>query len=83
MNGEIINYSNISKDVGISDQTVKSFFQILEDTLVGFTLPPFHRSIRKRQGCVWSQDQVSREIEGVACHHWKTGFSELFNDTRV
>jgi predicted AAA+ superfamily ATPase len=49
MNGEIINYSNISRDVGISDQTVKSFFQILEDTLLGFTLPPFHRSIRKRQ----------------------------------
>jgi len=25
----------------------------------------------------------AKEIEGVACHHWKTGFSELFNDTRV
>lgn len=49
MNGEIINYSKISKDVGVSDQTVKSFFQILEDTLVGYTLHPFHRSIRKRQ----------------------------------
>ncbi len=49
MNGEIINYSRIASDVGVSDQTVKSFFQILEETLVGFLLPPFHRSIRKRQ----------------------------------
>ncbi len=49
MNGEILNYSKISHDVGVSDQTVKSFFQILEDTLLGFHLPPFHRSIRKRQ----------------------------------
>jgi predicted AAA+ superfamily ATPase len=49
MNGEIINFSRISLDVGVSDQTVKSFFQILEDTLVGFLLPSFHRSIRKRQ----------------------------------
>jgi predicted AAA+ superfamily ATPase len=49
MNGEIINYSKISKDVGVSDQTVKSFFQILEDTLIGFLLPSFNRSIRKRQ----------------------------------
>lgn len=49
MNGEIINYSKISKDIGVSDQTVKSFFQILEDTLVGYMLPSFHRSIRKRQ----------------------------------
>lgn len=49
MNGQIINYSKIAKEVGVSDQTIKSFFQILEDTLVGFVLPPFHRSIRKRQ----------------------------------
>jgi len=49
MNGELINYSRIGKDVGVSDQTVKTFFQILEDTLIGFYLQPFHRSIRKRQ----------------------------------
>jgi predicted AAA+ superfamily ATPase len=49
MNGEIINYSKIARDVGVSDQTVRSFFEILEDTLIGFILPPFHRSIRKRQ----------------------------------
>jgi predicted AAA+ superfamily ATPase len=49
MNGRIINYSKIAKDVGCSDQTVKSFYQVLEDTLLGIHLPPFHRSIRKRQ----------------------------------
>jgi len=37
--GKIINYNNISKDVGVSDQTVKTYFQILEDTLLGFFLP--------------------------------------------
>ncbi len=49
MNGEIINFSKIARDVGVSDQTVKSFFQVLEDTLIGNFLQPFHRSIRKRQ----------------------------------
>ena len=49
MNGEIINFSKIAKEVGVSDQTVKSFFQIVEDTLIGFLLQPFHRSVRKRQ----------------------------------
>lgn len=49
MNGEIVNYSRIARDVGVSDLTVKSFFSILEDTLLGFSLPSFHRSIRKRQ----------------------------------
>lgn len=47
--GGIINYSKIARDVGTSDQTVKSFYQVLEDTLIGFSLPSFHRSIRKRQ----------------------------------
>jgi predicted AAA+ superfamily ATPase len=49
MNGEIINFSKIARDVGVSHQTVKSFFQILEDTLIGFYLQPFNRSIRKQQ----------------------------------
>lgn len=49
MNGEIINYSKIARDVGVSDQTIKSFFSILEDTLIGYSLPSFHRSVRKRQ----------------------------------
>lgn len=49
MNGQPINYSKISRNVNTSDQTVKTFFQILEDTLVGFHLKPFHRSVRKQQ----------------------------------
>lgn len=48
--GAIINYSKIARDVGVSDQTVKTYFQIIEDTLLGMVLPPYHRSIRKAQG---------------------------------
>jgi len=33
----------------VDTKTIQSYFQILEDTLVGFLLPPFHRSFRKRQ----------------------------------
>jgi uncharacterized protein len=47
--GKVLNYTNISKDVGVSDQTVKTYFQILEDTLVGFILPAFDSSMRKSQ----------------------------------
>ena len=47
--GQIINYSNISQDVGADDKTVKNYFSILEDTLLGFFLPHYHRSIRKQQ----------------------------------
>ena len=47
-NGQIINYANISRDVGVDDKTIKQYFSILEDTLIGFFLEPFHHSFRKR-----------------------------------
>jgi predicted AAA+ superfamily ATPase len=48
-NGEIINFTNIARDVRADVKTVQSYFQILEDTLVGILLEPFHNSLRKRQ----------------------------------
>lgn len=50
MNGKVVEYSKISRDVGVDEKTVAEYFQILEDTLIGFLLLPYHRSIRKRQG---------------------------------
>ena len=47
--GQIVNFSKIGKDVGASTKTVQSYFQILEDTLLGHFLPVFHESVRKRQ----------------------------------
>ncbi len=49
MSGQIINFSKIAREVGGSTPTVQSYFQILEDTLIGFLLEPFHESVRKRQ----------------------------------
>jgi predicted AAA+ superfamily ATPase len=48
MNGKIINYNNIARDVGIDDKTVKNYYIILEDTLAGFFLEGFEHSFRKR-----------------------------------
>ena len=48
-NGTIINYANIARDVGVDPKTVISYFSILEDTLVGFLLSAYHRSVRKQQ----------------------------------
>lgn len=49
MNGKILNYSNIAKDIGVQTQTVQNYYDILEDTLVGIRIPGFHRSVRKQQ----------------------------------
>ena len=40
---EIINFSNIASDTGVSEPTVKSYYQILEDTLIGFQLLPWRK----------------------------------------
>lgn len=47
-NGKVINYLNISRDVGADDKTIKNYFTVLEDTLIGFILEPFRHSFRKR-----------------------------------
>lgn len=47
--GKILNFTKLANDVGIDAKTAISFFQILEDTLLGFLLPAFRRSLRKRQ----------------------------------
>jgi uncharacterized protein len=47
--GKILNYSNVARDVGTDSVTVKNYFSVLEDTLIGFYLPAFHTSVRKRQ----------------------------------
>ena len=38
-NGEIVNYTNISTECGVSSVTVKEYFQSLEDTLIGRFVP--------------------------------------------
>jgi len=47
-NGKVINFANIARDVGVDDKTIKEYFSLLEDTLIGFFLEPFQHSFRKR-----------------------------------
>lgn len=49
VSGKIINHSKIANEVGVDVKTIQSYFQILEDTLLGFYLPAFHLSVRKSQ----------------------------------
>lgn len=46
--GQPVNFSSIGRDVGVDGKTVREYFQILEDTLVGFILEPYLASTRKR-----------------------------------
>ena len=47
-NGELVNYANMARESGVTHHTVKDYYKILEDTLLGFFLLPYGKSIRKR-----------------------------------
>jgi len=41
--GELTNFSNIARECGVDSKTVKEYYQILEDTLLGIMIAPFKR----------------------------------------
>lgn len=45
--GEMLNYANIARDVGIDAKTVKEYYQILEDTLVGYLIYPYTKKVNR------------------------------------
>jgi predicted AAA+ superfamily ATPase len=49
MNGKIVNKAAMAKQAGVDPTTVSNYFEILEDTLLGFLLPAYSRSVRKSQ----------------------------------
>lgn len=47
-NGEIVNYTNIASDCGVSSQTIKAYFGILEDTLIGYMIPAYTKVMKRK-----------------------------------
>ncbi len=45
--GRITNFASISREVGVSIPTVKSYYQLIEDMLLGFRIEAFSGSTRK------------------------------------
>jgi len=45
---ELVNFSTIARDCGVSSHTIKGYFQILEDTLLGRWLPAYTRRPKRR-----------------------------------
>ncbi len=46
--GRQLNYANIARETGVSAATVRSYYQILKDTLLGFELEPWRRARNRR-----------------------------------
>jgi len=45
---ELLNYTNVGRESGVSAKVVRSYFGILEDTYLGFRLPPWKRAKTRR-----------------------------------
>ena len=69
MDGKIINASSIASDAQAESKTVLRYYEILEDTLLGFHLDAFHRSVRKAQRQApkfyFFDNGVSRALAGL------------------
>ena len=46
--GEIVNNNNIAQDWGVPATTVNAYFDILEDTLMGYRIPAFRKVMKRR-----------------------------------
>ncbi|MYB05787.1 MAG: ATP-binding protein [Gemmatimonadetes bacterium] len=64
--GELLNYSNIARDCGVSSKTVSEYFQILVDTLLGVLIEPFNR--RRSRAVITSAPRFYLFDVGVANH---------------
>lgn len=69
MNGKIINASQVASDIQTDPSNVRNYFEVLEDTLLGFRLQSYHTSVRKRQRQApkfyWIDTGISRALQKV------------------
>ncbi len=47
-NGMLLNYSNAARESGVAVKTIREYYQILEDTLIGRQLPPWRKTKKRR-----------------------------------
>lgn len=74
-NGETLNYSNIARDCGVDAKTIKEYYQILVDTLLGYYIYPFKDKM-KREDLVASPKFYFFDV-GVVNQLKKRTFAEL------
>lgn len=49
LHGQVLNISNVSREAEVSRTTVNGFFEILEDTLIGYRLQAYSAKLRVRE----------------------------------
>ena len=69
---QLLNYSSLAGDCGISQPTAKAWLSVLEASFVVFRLPAFHANLRKR---IVKMPKLYFHDTGLAC--WLLGILQL------
>lgn len=48
MSGKMLNYTEIASDTGIPSSTIREFYHILEDTFIGFLVPAWTKTLKRK-----------------------------------
>jgi len=75
--GEIVNYTNISRECGVSAKTVQEYYQILEDTFIAYRVDPWVKSIRKRLVSHPRYYFFDMGITNALCHNYSVLNTEI------
>ena len=62
--GQLVNYTTIGNNLGISDKTIKEWLSILETSFIVFHLPPFYKNFNKR---IIKSPKLYFHDTGLAC----------------
>jgi len=73
--GGMVNYANISHEVGVTANTVKEYYQILVDTLLGYQIYPYRKQIKRQ--IVSSMPKFYLFDVGIAMHLAKKNLVNL------
>nr|WP_148234173.1 DUF4143 domain-containing protein [Candidatus Midichloria mitochondrii] len=74
-NGEMINFTNISREVAIDAKIVKEYFHTLEDTLLGYFIYPYSKKVNRE--IITSQPKFYLFDVGLATHLSKNHFETI------
>ncbi len=70
LNGSVLNFQNVSREAGKSAKTIQSWYQILEETLLGTLLEPYRPGFKTRESghskFFWFDAAVARVAAGLS-----------------
>lgn len=70
-NGSLLNFAQVGSDCGVPPATVREYYSILEDTLVGFFLEP------------WAQSKKRKAIQTSKFYFFDTGVTHMMSGTKT